>query len=206
MVEDGRTEPRSRMLRAAKLRVTGGPATNVTIRNLSSTGALVEASRVPGKDSEVELIKGELASTGIIAWATPGRCGISFHAPIDLAAWLPGQIHSVGQQRVDDVQASIRAGKEVASTERKQSGPSQLNVSARVAEELGYVSRLLEELGDKLSTDQMASRHGAQLQNLDVAIQLLGHLAEVLTAPDAALAIKRIGMEELRRRLLRRAL
>ena len=37
------------------------------------------------------------------------------------------------------------------STETKQSGLSQVDVNARVAEELGYVSRLLEDVGDELA-------------------------------------------------------
>lgn len=206
MVEEGRAEPRSRLFLTAQLRIAGGPPVNVTIRNISSTGALIEVPRQLEADTEVELVRGELVCTGAIAWAQAGRCGIRFHAPVDLAAWLPTRIVSAGQQRVDDMQASVKAGGGVPSIGDSPSNASKLDVSARVAQELGYVSRLLEAVGDELATDQMAARHGAQLQNLDIAIQLLGHLANVLTAPDSAFAIKQIGMQELRRRMSRKSL
>lgn len=77
----------------------------------------------------------------------------------------------------------------------------------RIAEELGYVARMLEALGDDLASDRhVTARHGAKLQNLDVAMQTLGHLAIVLTAADRRSAIQKIGMAELRRRLTRKPL
>lgn len=206
MDENGRAEPRSSLLLAAKLRATGGSAMAVTIRNLSSTGALVEAPRVPGTNTDVELVRGELACRGAIAWARPGRCGIRFHAPIDVAAWVPARILSADQQRVDNIQASLKAGETIAPVAFGDAGGHQPNTNAWLADELGFVSRLLEALGDELATDHIVARHGVALQNLDIAIQLLGHLADVLRAPDPSAAIKQIGMDELRRRLSRKAL
>jgi hypothetical protein len=206
MTEEGRAEPRSSLFLTAQLRIAGGPPLNVTVRNISSTGALVEAARPLEANMDVELARGELACTGTIAWARSGRCGIHFDMPIDLNAWLPTDTHSVGQHRVDEMQASVKAGTGMAPIGDSQTGGSRNGIGARVAVELGYVSRLLEAVGDELATDQMAARHGAQLQNLDIAVQLLGHLANVLTAPDAGAAIKQIGMEDLRRRLSGKAL
>jgi hypothetical protein len=204
MGEDGRAAPRSKLLLAAALRVTGGASLNVMIRDLSATGALVEAPRVPKFDSDVELVRGSLVATGSIAWAQEGRCGVRFHAPIDLEAWLPNRVLSAGQLRVDKIQASIRSGEASATTGALKT--AQIDVTARVAQELGYVSRLLESLGNDLATDRMTARHGAQLQNLDIAIQLLGHLANVLMASDSVAAIRQIGMEDLRRRLMRKSI
>ena len=206
MVDDGRVERRSSLLLAAQLRASGDPAVNVTVRNLSSTGALVEGPHLPGAKREIDLVRGALVASGSVAWAKPGRCGIRFDKPINLSAWLPGYNVSPGQQRVDAIQASVKAGEAHPSSGSGQPAAAPPDISHRVAEELGYVSRLIESVGDELATDRLAARHGQQLQNLDISIQLLRHLTDVLTAPDTAAAIKRIGMEELRRRLTRKML
>ena len=205
MAGEGRTAPRSRLLLNAQLRVAGSRTAAVKIRNLSSTGALLEALRLPAKDAEIELHRGELSASGIVAWVKPGRCGVHFHSPIDLDAWIPMRILSEGQQRVDEIQAGLRAGAPIANPEAS-SGTLELDLATRVAEELGYISRMLEALGEDLATDIMAARHGAKLQSLDISIQTLGNLATVLRASDAEGAIRQIGMEDLRRRLLRKSL
>ena len=206
MVGEGRTAPRAKLLLSAQLRVSGARPTDVTIRNLSATGALLEAKHIPGKGAEIEICRGDLAAAGTVAWVKPGRCGIRFHEPIDLVAWLPTRMLSAGQQRVDEIQIAIRAGTNPPPSEPDSVQRLQRAIAARVAEELAYVSRMLESLGEELATDLMAARHAAKLQDLDIATQILGHLGNVLTAQDAAGAIKQIGMEELRRRLSRKEL
>ena len=77
----------------------------------------------------------------------------------------------------------------------------------RLAEELAYVGRLLESLGDDLCNEPLVvARHAEKLQNLDIASQILGHVAALLVTDQPAQAVKEIGMTSLRKRLLRVAL
>jgi hypothetical protein len=75
----------------------------------------------------------------------------------------------------------------------------------RLAEEIGYVVRLLAAVEDELADEPLlVQRHVGVLQNFDLAAQILGHLASVLNADNRESAIDAIGMTELRARLLRK--
>jgi hypothetical protein len=77
-------------------------------------------------------------------------------------------------------------------------------LDTRMGEEIAFVQRLIEALGDELIADSaILHRHGQVLQNIDIASQILGHLARVIAASERADAVRAIGMEELRARLTR---
>ena len=164
---------------------------------------MIELGEPPRVGVEVQLNRGDLSIDGKIVWSRSGSCGVQFAGPIELDRWVP----SAGQQRVDEDLARLRSG-----TVPKQSEPPKQDVDAdemlaRISEELGYVGRMLDGLGDELANDPyVTARHGGTLQTLDIALQTLGHLASLLTASDRAAAIHSIGMAELRRRLLRKPL
>jgi hypothetical protein len=83
--------------------------------------------------------------------------------------------------------------------------PGQLN--ARIAEELDYVSRLIESLGDQLAADPaILMKHSKVLQNMDLGNQILKHLAAIVAAEDPATEVATVGMSDLRARLTRRTL
>ena len=76
----------------------------------------------------------------------------------------------------------------------------------RAADELAFVSRRLEALGSDLTDDiHVVMRHTTSLQELDISMQILGHLAVVLVAKRPADAVDAIGMTDLRRRLQRKS-
>ena len=80
-------------------------------------------------------------------------------------------------------------------------------VDARLSEELEYVQRLLDLMGDQLASDPIIlQRHVRSMQGFDLAGQILGHIAKVLASPDRRAAIEGIGMHELRARLQRSTL
>lgn len=61
---------------------------------------------------------------------------------------------------------------------------------------------MLDEMGEELSADlEVLMRHGVSLQTVDIAGQILGHIANVVRADDSDSAVERIGMCELRARL-----
>ena len=119
-----------------------------------------------------------------------------------------------GQGRVDAIQAEFHAEPGRPSIRRKDPPPldpalvpTDDPLSLRLAEELEYTRRLLEQLGEALATDGLiVARHGASLQNVDIMGQVLGHLANVVRSSAPLVAAQRIGMAELKARLLRRPL
>lgn len=56
-----------------------------TLRNLSCTGALVEASPLLTVGSDVVLRCGSLEAFGVVVWARIRWCGIAFDEPLDQA-------------------------------------------------------------------------------------------------------------------------
>ena len=74
----------------------------------------------------------------------------------------------------------------------------------RLAEELEYARRMLDQMGDTLSADPMVvGRHMTSLQTVDIVGQILGHVANVTRSSDPNGAVERIGMCELKARLTR---
>lgn len=72
----------------------------------------------------------------------------------------------------------------------------------RLAQELENVRHMLDEMGEQLSADlEVLMRHGVPLQTVDIAGQILGHVAAIVRSNDPDAAVERIGMCELRARL-----
>lgn len=117
------------------------------------------------------------------------------------------------QARVDEIQAQARAAASSSSPKLVYRPPppappplepSQSLTERRLAEELDYARRLLEAVGDHLTSDPvLVHRHHRVLQNFDLVGQLLGHVARVVGSADKDEAIERIGMQELKARLKR---
>ena len=83
--------------------------------------------------------------------------------------------------------------------------PTEDVLRIRLAEELDYVRRTLDAMGDRLSADPiLIKRHAIALQSLDIVGQILGHVANVIHSSDPHASIESIGMGDLRARLTRR--
>ena len=64
---------------------------------------------------------------------------------------------------------------------------------------------MLKGLEDVLANDPvLIVRHVHQMQSLDIVSQMLGHISSVIRASDQATAVEKIGMAELKARLMRR--
>ena len=61
----------------------------VRIRNISTMGALVEGSALPGERQRARLQRGSLAADGEVAWQNGELRGIRFDGPVDVDAWVP---------------------------------------------------------------------------------------------------------------------
>ncbi len=135
-------------------------------------------------------------------------------------AYLGAPAH-LRQSRCDAIQAQYRAEarerspSEGAPEERRSIRrdppplpaaliPTHDPLQLRLAEELEYVRRMLDQMGDILAADPLVvSRHMTALQTIDIGGQILGHVANVTRSSDPAGAVDRIGMCELKGRLTR---
>ncbi len=77
-----RRSRRSNVLMAAAIETDNGLA-NVTLRNLSADGALIEGDGIPEKGAPVVFRKKDLVISGHIAWVNERRAGISFDAKLE---------------------------------------------------------------------------------------------------------------------------
>ena len=124
------------------------------------------------------------------------------------------------QSRCDAIQAQYRAEAQwrsstVRAPERRSIRrdppprppaliPTDDPLQLRLAEELEYARRMLDQMGDTLSADPMVvGRHMTSLQTVDIVGQILGHVANVTRSSDPIGAVERIGMCELKARLTR---
>lgn len=185
----------------------------VRVRNLSETGALIEGATLPAPDTEIRLIRNSLSVAGSVVWSSSGRAGLRFASVIDPKGWIkPGAMPaaaSADQAFVDTIQAAARAGLPTLPV-RPLPGDLRANLAAamptRIVEELAYVRRLVESIGDELvSEPAVVCRHPAALQKFDLAGQILGLLGTILLADDQVAAAETIGQQELKARLLRKA-
>ena len=115
------------------------------------------------------------------------------------------------QARCDAIQAVFRGGGAPLSLFREPSpkpAPLELTddlLKLRLAEELDYARRMLALMGDDLAADMgVVIRHSVALQSIDIVGQLLGHIASVVRSLDPDAAVDRIGMGDLKARLVRK--
>ena len=175
----------------------------VTIRNLSSTGAQIQSRIALGEDTVVTLARGSLRAHGTLVWREGRLGGIEFVNPINLAIWVPGSSNP-GQSDVDRVIAESRGHVASAPLTTEPSAQPTTGLAGRIAEELAFVSRKLDALGSDLADDPIVCvRHVKRLQDLDVSTQVLGHLVRLLNSSRPDEVLQTIGMEDLRRRLER---
>lgn len=204
---------RTNLLLAATI-VAGDISGAVRIRNLSETGAMLEGASLPKVGRPLTLRRQELEMGAVVVWAIGSRCGIRFDGKISVEGWKSGTwVASTGvpdQSQVDAIQAAVRRGVDVSpsdtSDEANGVGDAQV-VGKYIAEELRYLARLLVDMGDQLSDDPTIIRKYPQImQNFDRMSQILEHLGRVVEASDQSAAVRAIGMEDLKARLLRQRL
>lgn len=121
-------------------------------------------------------------------------------------------MESSGQKRCDIIQAEFRRDTGERRSIRRDAPPVALALvptedilMLRLAEELDYARRMLVLMGDELCADAaIVVRHPRALQSIDIAGQMIGHIASVIRSSDPTGAVDRIGMAEMKARITRR--
>jgi hypothetical protein len=161
-----RGTPRSSMFLACVLRF-GGQQVPVKVRNMSPTGALIETTLLPPPGAIVGLVRGSLEVDATIAWADHRHCGLRFETLVSVAQWMGRREE---QNRIDRI---VALGARMTTAE----APPPPAPTRTPAADLEDVARLLKRLEEALAAEPATvARHGAELQHLDIAGQLLGAL------------------------------
>ena len=173
--DDNRVESRSNIFVMATLYAAGG-STPVRIRNMSRSGALVEAAALPPAGTAVRLTRASLSVAGEIMWIDQRKAGVRFATPTIAADWLPNGQRGTGQQLIDEVVHQARLGA-LPKGGSEASTPVPADDSALHAE-LVRLNRLLEHAGEALAADsELAAKHLMALQAVDGVAQALAKLA-----------------------------
>lgn len=154
----------------------------VRIRNLSSSGALVEGGALPAAGEPVRLNRGSLSVSGQIVWRREDKAGIKFSSSISVPLWLPTGRAPARQQRVDEIVFRYQAGAAPTAPALPRTLEIQegaVDVRATLLELRAVINAAAEELA---SDSSLAARHVKALQAIDVAGQALEQLAGNLNA------------------------
>lgn len=166
---DGRRQPRTHLFVTASL-VAGTTVIPVRIRNMSTTGALIEFSgAAAGVGERMVLRRGVLAVSGSIAWVESGRAGLAFDDTVDVAEWM-ARIGSVGQSKIDAMIADIRSGPVRSSQVAATPGPDDL------VRQLVEIKGQLSRLADSLLEDDELILHHPEIQIFDITLQKIDRL------------------------------
>ena len=174
---DGRREARRSMFVAAVLKLGDQPFP-VRIRNMSTTGALLEGAILPPSGSRVELVRAGLAVNGQVAWAMGAHCGIKLDLVVTVDSWLSGKA-AAHQQQVDAMLAEVRRDlhQHPATPDAAEPVSAMATRDSAAAADLADIARMIGELGDGLASDPLVlARHMAGLQLIDEAQQRLAAL------------------------------
>ena len=150
----------------------------VRIRNMSTSGALIEAAAVPEGGSPVRLIRGSLMIPAQVVWSDAGRCGLRFSSVVSVREWLAPPSNRE-QKRVDDAFRAMKAGAiplPLKPESHDATSPIELGMDLRA------VAKLLgAHCEDLLGDPHAVIRYGERLQNLDIVLQVIGAVADLLS-------------------------
>ena len=136
-MNEHRSSHRAKLFFAAELR-ENRVRHRVTVRNLSTTGALIEINQPLSVGTEIELRRGSAVAAGAIVWTKANEVGIRFDHPIALKVWLPSSSPSDGQSRVDRDVAAVKAGQLPNQATPRTNVLTTADSRERLSEELHY--------------------------------------------------------------------
>ena len=162
---ENREQSRTHLFVIAALNSEVG-STPVHVRNMSQSGALVEANDLPAPGTRITLKRGSLAAGGRIAWKGGRRAGISFDSSIFVADWM-SRLPADHQSQVDEMVDSIKQGLPQPDSAASHEARGLLDILA----ELAVLKADLTQLGNSLAGDMIMVATHPELQLLDISIQ-----------------------------------
>ena len=165
--DNARVEDRKSLFVHATLHFVDGFC-SIKLRNISPTGALIEAERLPRSGTPVEIRRGKLVAVGTVIWRRGGKAGIEFLSETDVSRWMPAAPGPVVSDN------AFQVFKDTPVPTFRAPGPK----SRVTAEEMEGVAVLLDDLAATFAKDAgVQFNYAAKLQALGVASRLLRKLA-----------------------------
>lgn len=201
VMELARTEDRRKMFLAATLRM-GKLTARCRIRDMTRAGALVECESTIPIGTTVVIARGELSVAGEVKWSRSTHFGMKFSDSIEIHKWLsePSTIHPFTARKAVSRVApknSVYSAKDELILDTK-------TINQRLYEELNYISRIIDGIGEVLVKDPVLRvRHATSLQQLDMGQQMLSEIAQIVTRDDKVDCISQVATGSMRGRLLR---
>ena len=189
------------MFLAAALGI-GESTTQCRIRNVTGSGAMIESSSKVSVGTTVIITRGKLCVAGEVKWLRENLFGVKFSAQIGVQDWLdePFSTHPLPTFRT----RTSCSGTKITSCDNDDVDLDENTINGRLAEELFYVSRIVEEIGQVLVKDSfLRVRHSASLQQLDIGQQMLSEIAQLVSKEDKLGRISQVATGSMRGRLLR---
>lgn len=171
-----RAEARTHLFLVAMLTV-GAASTPVRIRNLSSSGALIEGSALPAVGAVASIRRASLFVEGVVAWRSNNQAGMAFKSNIFVSAWLPKKLSS-RQCTIDEIVFETRNGLE-GGTDVPQIDTTPSDRDSFLVELNSLRSDLLT-LGEGLLQDVILVATHPDIQLLDIAIQKIDRLSKAV--------------------------
>ncbi len=156
----------------------GGASSPVRVRNMSTTGALIEGAAMPAAGAAIILRRGALEAPATTAWSEAGKAGLAFEGPVEVSEWLPAK-EGQRQTQIDKVAFGL---KHIAQTVAPAPVPlvERAAPTMAVLAELAALQAQIGQLGDQLAGDAFVLAHHPEVQNLDAAGQRVGRIMEAL--------------------------
>ena len=151
----------------------GRASAPVRVRNLSASGALVEAGSLPPVGSTITLRRGELEALGTIVWLEPGKAGLTFNGIVDVSHWLPTK-DGKRPLRIDPIAA------EVLQARGPQAEAEAAGTLASMVAEMVVLQAQLGQLGATLAADAAVVAHHPDVRLLEGAAQQIGRMVTAL--------------------------
>lgn len=163
-------DPRTNTMLAATIGFAGYSA-DVFLRDVSTTGALVEGPRLPAVGEDLLLERGSVQVRATVIWQQERRCGIRFAQPVS----VPELMRRVGVGTSAQQARAAPPPRRMEYVPPAAAGPGAAAATLRA--ELGYACRLSEAAGQMLGSDAyVKSRYGPALAKLEELRQLLRKL------------------------------
>lgn len=188
---------------------SGARSLGARLRDVSLSGMQLELPNPPDVGSEVSITKGNLQTSGVVVWLDRGRCGVRLHQDIDLNSWLGGRVTRLE----NEANALSSLGKKIEKmshdfyAEFDDRSQAQCAIRKRCAEEMRYVARLVEDLGEAFMKEPIIlSRHARKVQDFDLIKQIITQLSNLIDSDDICDTAIHIPLSSLRNRILRTGL
>lgn len=148
----------------------------IHVRNISTSGALIEGAIVPANGDSLVLKRGGLEAAASIVWKEGRRAGVSFSSTVDVADWMARQ-PTPHQGRVDGMIRTIRM--ESATAGRREPIAEDVHRPSSSEAELLALRKLLADLEKDLTADVILVATHPEIQALDIALQAIDRMLGV---------------------------